>query len=97
VLAETFNICEPDKESLVAEALNDTELFKSLICSKTIKDQYKYGEEKNNSYIEDLIKKHDKFDIRKIDLLKISAIEILMSLITFSSLSSMRGFMLCHE
>lgn len=31
--------------------------------------------------VDDFLKKHDKFDIRKIDLLKISAIEILMSLL----------------
>ncbi len=31
--------------------------------------------------MDDFITRHEKFDIRKIDLLKISSIEILMSLI----------------
>ena len=33
------------------------------------------------SFLEDFIKKHEKFDIRKVDLFKINAMEILMSLI----------------
>ncbi len=49
------------------------------------------------SYIEDSIKKHEKFDIRKIDLLKINSIEIMMSLIQFTPSASVRHFIVSSE
>jgi len=84
VLAETFNICKPDIETLKAEVSGDHSEYRSIVFAKhnqTSGAPLEDGEEKHPSYIDDFLKKHEKFDIRKIDLLKISAIEILMSLI----------------
>ncbi|MFS8159692.1 MAG: hypothetical protein ACMG6E_05670 [Candidatus Roizmanbacteria bacterium] len=84
VLAETFNICEPDIETLKAEVSGDQSEYRSIVLAKhnqTSGVSSEDGEGKHPSYIDDFLKKHEKFDIRKIDLLKISAIEILMSLI----------------
>ena len=47
--------------------------------------------------MDDFLMKHDKFDIRKIDLLKISALEILMSLIQFSPQSSVKSYIMSAE
>jgi len=40
---------------------------------------------------------HDKHDIKKIDLLKINAIEILMNIIQFAPTISIRTFMLGED
>jgi len=47
--------------------------------------------------VENFIQKHEKFDIIKIDLLKISSIEILMSLIQFTPYPSVRSFICSVE
>lgn len=89
MLAEIFNICDPDINTFQAEVLNNRESYRSILENKhnevkktTEEIQQK---EKLPSYIEDFITTHDKFDIRKIDLLKIGALEILMSLIQFAN------------
>ncbi len=40
---------------------------------------------------------HDKYDIRKLDLLKINAIEILMNITQFAASASLRQFVLCED
>ena len=70
VLAEIFNICEPSIQTLKAEVSGNAEMYRQLLHQTS-----------NDFLIDDFIKKHEKFDIRKIDLLKISSLEILMSLI----------------
>jgi hypothetical protein len=47
--------------------------------------------------IEDFLKPHDKYDIRKLDLMKINAIEILMSISQFAPSASLRTFVLCED
>ena len=47
--------------------------------------------------IEDFIKPHDKYDIRKLDLMKINAIEILMNISQFSPSAALRSFVLCED
>ena len=50
-----------------------------------------------SQYVDDFLKIHDKYDIKKIDLLKINAIEILMNLIQFAPSVSIRAFILCED
>lgn len=47
--------------------------------------------------IEDFLLPHDKHDIKKLDLLKINAIEILMNISQFAPPGSIRMFMLCED
>ena len=47
--------------------------------------------------IEDFLKPHDKYDIKKLDLLKINAIEILMNITQFAPSASIRTFVLCED
>ena len=82
VLAEIFNICEPDEDSLIAEISGNEEKVVQLCAQKS------GGDAKNiigQQIIEsEFLKKHDKFDLRKIDFMKISAIEILLNLVQFT-------------
>ena len=48
-------------------------------------------------YIEDFLRMHDKYDIRKVDLLKINSIEILMNIINQAPTISVRSFILSEE
>lgn len=52
---------------------------------------------KVSSYVDDFLTTHDKYDIKKIDLLKINAIEILMNLIQFAPSVSIRAFILSEN
>lgn len=45
-----------------------------------------------NAFVDDLLKPHEKFDITKLDLLKINSIEILMNLIQFAPQANVRSF-----
>jgi hypothetical protein len=45
----------------------------------------------------DFLKPHDKYDIKKLDLLKINAIEILMNISQFTPSASIRTFILCDD
>jgi hypothetical protein len=45
----------------------------------------------------DFLKPHDKYDIKKLDLLKINAIEILMNISQFTPSASLRTFILSED
>jgi hypothetical protein len=45
----------------------------------------------------DFLRPHDKFDIKKLDLMKINAIEILMNISQFTTSASIRAFILCED
>ena len=81
ILAETFNIYQPDALTLKAEAFGDKDELVEQIMKKT-QEGFKFQEstDKVKANIEDFLRIHDKFDIKKIDLLKINSIEILMNL-----------------
>lgn len=92
VLTECLNLFAPDIASLKLEAFQDqaglTEHFTQTYPSE-------------QAAIEDFISVHDKFDIRKLDLLKINAIEILMSITQQTQFgtanASLRHFVLCED
>ena len=81
ILAETFNIYQPDALTLKSEAFGDKDELVEQIMKKT-QEGFKFQEstDKVKANIEDFLRIHDKFDIKKIDLLKINSIEILMNL-----------------
>lgn len=45
----------------------------------------------------DFLKPHDKFDIKKLDLLKINAIEIMINISQFTPSATIRSFILCED
>ncbi|CDW88124.1 UNKNOWN [Stylonychia lemnae] len=97
ILAETFNIYRPDAKTLKAEALKDQDnLIDQLMHNKEI-TMFQQSQEKVKQYIQDFLKFHDKYDIKKIDLLKINSIEILMNIITQAPSISIRAFILSDE
>lgn len=59
--------------------------------------RFQESNEKVASYIEDFLRVHDKYDIKKIDLMKINAIEILMNIISQAPAISIRAFILSDE
>jgi len=50
-----------------------------------------------NQYVDDFLTVHDKHDIKKIDFLKINAIEILMNFVQFAPSVSIRSFALSDD
>lgn len=81
ILAESFNIYQPDVATLKAEAFNDANgMVEYLMKNNQGSLKFQDSGESLKSTIEDFMKVHDKYDIRKIDLLKINSIEILMNL-----------------
>lgn len=59
--------------------------------------RFQESPEKIKLYIEDFLKVHEKYDIKKIDLLKINSIEILMNIIQQAPSISIRAFILSEE
>ena len=97
ILAETFNIYTPDINTLRAEAFQDTDsLVEQLLNTR---EGFKFQDSNDNvkATIEEFLKGHDKFDIKKIDLLKINAIEILMNITQFAPSISIRTFVLSED
>jgi urease beta subunit len=86
VMAETFNIYYPDSTTLKAEAFEEQEgLVEYLLTTHKSDGKYQYiSPEKIRPVIEDFLTPHEKYDIKKLDLLKINAIEILMNISTFA-------------
>ena len=109
ILAETFNIYEPDEETLHAEAFNDTPALVDLLLERTIATNGQGANRDGNftrfqdtpdtirTTILDFLSPHSKFDIKRIDLLKINAIEILINITQFAPSISIRAFMLSEE
>ena len=77
ILAETLNIYYPDSDTLKCDALQDSEGLTQYLL-KTNKEGKDQSIEKVKSLIEDFQRAHDKYDIKKLDFLKINSIEILM-------------------
>lgn len=81
ILAETFNIYYPDLSTLKFEAYQQYDsLIDYLVTLTTKKEEEKEQVSEIKTIIEDFLKPHDKYDIVKLDLLKINAIEILMNI-----------------
>lgn len=81
ILAETFNIYYPDILTLKFEAYQQYDpLIDYLVNLTTKKEEEKEQVTEIKTIIEDFLKPHDKYDIVKLDLLKINAIEILMNI-----------------
>lgn len=99
ILAETFNLYYPDTTTLKAEAFEESEgLVEYLLQTHKSDNKFKSeSPELIKQAIVDFLKPHDKFDIKKLDLLKINAIEILMNITQFSASASIRTFVLCEE
>lgn len=84
ILAETFNIYYPDTNTLKYEAFSDCDSLVEYLLQTHQQDGSNFHEsessEKVKGIIEGFLKAHDKYDIKKLDLLKINAIEILMNI-----------------
>ena len=108
ILAESFNIYYPDQTTLKAEAFGETTELIDYLLKVTLADpkqtpkandeeESKEPVETIRATIEDFLKPHDKYDIRKLDLMKINAIEILMNISQFAPSASLRTFVLCED
>ena len=106
ILAESFYVYYPDEHTLRYEAFEDTDSLLNYLIQLTLQGQkpLKATEDEESqdpglvrATIEDFLKPHDKYDIRKLDLMKINAIEILMNISQFAPSASLRTFVLCED
>jgi hypothetical protein len=103
ILAETYNIYYPDLKTLKFEAFDEGDnLVDYLVHTHKSEAKSKAAEDHVlRAAIEDFLSTHDRFDIKKLDLLKINAIEILINITQQQSLgttnASIRAFTLCED
>jgi hypothetical protein len=99
ILAETFNMYYPSEQTLRHEAFREQEqLVEYLMHSHATSEQSFQPMEVVRGGIVDFLKPHEKYDICKIDLLKINAIDVLMNITTqFSNTAAIRIFALSEN
>lgn len=80
ILTESFNLFYPDQVTLKAEAFEENEGLVEYLVQMTKPQNDTESVDYIRTTILDFLKPHDKYDIKKLDLLKINAIEILMNI-----------------